>query len=78
MPKALIYGSYGYTGNLIAQLAEETAARGIPVLISNHNTPFTQQTYRMATKRDTFKVRRYISCNGDNRQNTGEVLALFS
>ena len=62
----------------LAQLAEETAGRGIPVLISNHNTTFTQQTYQMATQRDTFQVRRYISCNGENRQNAGEVLALFS
>ena len=62
----------------LAQLAEETARRGIPVLISNHNTRFTQQTYHMATHRDTFQVRRYISCNGERRQNAGEVLALFS
>jgi DNA adenine methylase len=62
----------------LAQLAEETAQRGIPVLISNHNTSFTQQTYQTATYRDTFQVRRYISCNGENRQNAGEVLALFS
>lgn len=62
----------------LAQLAEEAAKRGIPVLISNHNTRFTQQAYQMATQRDTFQVRRYISCNGENRQNAGEVLALFS
>ena len=62
----------------LAQLAEETSNRGVPVLISNHNTRFTQQTYQMATQRDTFQVRRYISCNGENRQSAGEVLALFS
>ena len=62
----------------LAQLAEQAASRGIPVLISNHNTHFTQQAYQMATQRDTFQVRRYISCNGENRQNAGEVLALFT
>ena len=62
----------------LAQLAEQAASRGIPVLISNHNTHFTQQAYQMATRRDTFQVRRYISCNGENRQNAGEVLALFT
>jgi DNA adenine methylase len=62
----------------LAKLAEQSARRGIPVLISNHNTRFTQQAYQMATQRDTFQVRRYISCNGENRQNAGEVLALFS
>ena len=61
----------------LAQLAEQAASRGIPVLISNHNTHFTQQAYQMATHRDTFQVRRYISCNGEKRQNAVEVLALF-
>jgi DNA adenine methylase len=62
----------------LALLAEQAASRGIPVLISNHNTHFTQQAYQMASQRDTFQVRRYISCNGENRQNAGEVLALFT
>jgi DNA adenine methylase len=61
----------------LAQLAELVASRGIPVLISNHNTHFTQQAYQMATHRDTFQVRRYISCNGEKRRNAGEILALF-
>ena len=59
-------------------VADYLSSRGIPVLISNHNTHFTQQAYQMATQRDTFQVRRYISCNGEKRQNAGEVLALFT
>ncbi len=61
----------------LAQLAQQAAGRGIPVLISNHNTRFTQQAYQAATQRQTFKVQRYISCNGEKRENAGEVLALF-
>ncbi len=61
----------------LALLAEQSASRGVPVLISNHNTAFTQEAYRAATQHDTFKARRYISCNGDDRRNAGEVLALF-
>ena len=61
----------------LAHLAEQAASRGIPVLISNHNTHFTQQAYQAATQRKTFQVQRYISCNGEKRQNAGEVLALF-
>jgi DNA adenine methylase len=61
----------------LAQLAQQAASRGVPVLVSNHNTRFTQQAYHTATQRHTFKVQRYISCNGEKRENAGEVLALF-
>ena len=61
----------------LAQLAIATAKRGIPVLISNHHTRFTEQAYQAATQRQIFKVQRYISCNGGKRENAGEVLALF-
>lgn len=61
----------------LADLARETASRGVPVLISNHNTAFTRKTYRgAAIKR--FQVQRYISCNGTNRGKAGELLALFT
>lgn len=61
----------------LAVLAEQAAGRGIPVLISNHCTPFTKQAYRKARHRDTFQVQRYISCKGQQRQSAGEILALF-
>jgi DNA adenine methylase len=61
----------------LALLAQQAASRGIPVLISNHNTRFTQQAYQTAAQRHTFQVQRYISCNGGKRENAGEVLALF-
>lgn len=62
----------------LADLAEHTRQRGIPVLISNHNTQFTRNAYRSANNIKRFSVRRFISCNGGKRQNAGELLALFS
>ena len=60
----------------LAYLAERTAKRGIPVLISNHWTPYTKTIYKKARLK-RLKVRRLISCNSNNRENAAEVLALF-
>lgn len=63
----------------LAELARDAAERGIPVLISNHNTPFTQQTYNAhGAQLSRFQVQRYISCNGAQRGKARELLALFS
>jgi DNA adenine methylase len=61
----------------LAKLAEELAAKSIPVIISNHHTEFTQVLYRKANIQ-TFDVQRYISCKGENRSKVAEVLAIFS
>lgn len=61
----------------LADLAQSCAQRGIPVLVSNHNTPFTRKIYQQARKTRRFKVQRYISCNGEKRNSAGEILALF-
>jgi DNA adenine methylase len=61
----------------LAELAQQASQRGIPVLISNHKTPDTDQIYQAAQRHEYFTVRRYISCNGNKRNNAGEVLALF-
>ena len=61
----------------LAELAITTSSKGIPVLISNHNTSFTRKAYREADKIKKFNVQRYISCNGNNRNSAGELLALF-
>jgi DNA adenine methylase len=63
---------------LLAELAEQTRQRGIPVLISNHNTRFTRDAYRRANNIKRFNVRRFISCQGNKRGHAGELLALFS
>lgn len=61
----------------LAELSIHCASRGIPVLISNHNTPIARDIYQGATLQRFF-VQRYISCNGTQRNKAGELLALFS
>ena len=61
----------------LADLANETSVKGIPILISNHNTSFTRKAYNKANKITKFHVQRFISCNGKKRGTAGELLALF-
>ncbi|MFO1436528.1 MAG: Dam family site-specific DNA-(adenine-N6)-methyltransferase [Gammaproteobacteria bacterium] len=61
----------------LAKLALVTAQRGIPVLISNHDTPATRELYAAASKMEFLDVRRLISCNSAKRENAAELLALF-
>lgn len=61
----------------LALAAQKTANRGIPVLISNHSTPFTKNIYKNATKNEELSVRRLISCNGSKREHAKEILALY-
>lgn len=60
----------------LAALAHEARDRGIPVLVSNHDTPVTRVLYRDADI-VSFDVRRTISCKGDGRGRAAELLALF-
>ena len=61
----------------LADLANEISVKGIPMLISNHNTSFTRKAYDKANKITKFHVQRFISCNGKKRGTAGELLALF-
>lgn len=56
--------------------AQRLAKKGIPVLISNHHTPYTKTAYREAHQ-EIIAVRRLISCKGMKRKTVQEVLALF-
>lgn len=60
----------------LVRLAMETAAKGITVLISNHQTDFTDSLYKEAEKR-YFQVTRTISCKAEERIPVNEVLAIF-
>lgn len=62
----------------LAQAAQEAADRGIPVLLSNHDTPFTRAIYAQASTIEAFPVQRFISAKGDQREKAGELLSLFS
>jgi DNA adenine methylase len=63
----------------LANLAQENARRGVPVLISNHSTELTRRIYKEAGAKcgRAFSVQRFISCNGKQRNMASELLALF-
>lgn len=61
----------------LAELAIKAASRGITVLISNHDTPFTRKHYKQADIL-SFGVKRVINCQGNLRIPAREILAVFS
>jgi len=61
----------------LADMARELAGRGIPVLISNHNTNEVRELYAGAQITEFF-VQRFISCDGANRNKAPELLAYFA
>lgn len=60
----------------LAEWARQLAQRGIPVLISNHATAFTQALYHDAHQ-IIFPVSRSISCHGSTRAPVNELLAVY-
>ncbi len=61
----------------LAVMAQQAARRGIPVLISNHDTPESLRIYT-GSEIQRFQVQRSISCNGKKRDKVGELLALYA
>lgn len=73
---------YGGTGfdttdqeDLVAH-ARDCQARGIPVIISNHDTTYTRELYQDA-KLKGFRVTRTISRDGATRKRVKELIALY-
>jgi DNA adenine methylase len=74
-----------YTGNefnqqtqlKLAELAMNASLQGIHVLISNHDTAFTQELYQNANKIHSFEVSRSIASQGHKRIKVKEILAHF-
>ena len=62
----------------IAELALQASQRGAVVLISNHNTPFTQDIYAHANSIEPIEVNRFISAKGSLRKKAQEILALYA
>ncbi len=60
----------------LVKMAEKLIKRGSVMIISNHDTLFVNNVYKMAVV-SKFDVQRFISCNGNNRFQVGEVLAVF-
>ncbi|MGP1953014.1 MAG: adenine-specific DNA-methyltransferase [Arsenophonus sp. ET-KM2-MAG3] len=62
----------------LAQIAYQlSSTHGIPVLISNHDTPITREWYHHA-KLNVIKVRRTISRNSLDRRKVNELLAFYN
>lgn len=62
----------------IALLAEAAQARGAVVLVSNHDTAFTRELYKNASRIDGLEVSRSISAKGDSRKKAQEIFALYA
>lgn len=60
----------------LAELAQKTAAKGIPVIISNHDTEFTRYHYQKAEIK-SFPVSRWINCKAIQRKPVKELIAVF-
>ena len=61
----------------LADLATLLSNRGVSVIISNHNTKYTREIYKMAELKK-FGVQRFIASKGSNRIIADELLALYS
>ncbi len=60
----------------LAMMAIELKHKKIPVIISNHHTPLTEEIYREATIKE-FPVSRMMSRRGEHRSTVKELVALF-
>lgn len=60
----------------LAALSQAAHAKGIPVLLSNHDTAATRALYGGA-EIHFFIVQRFISCQGNNRTAAPELLAMY-
>lgn len=74
------YGTLDFSTELQASLAQEAgelARRGVPVVISNHDTELTRRLYSGADELRSIEVQRFISCDGGNRGKARELIAIY-
>lgn len=60
----------------LAEKAKKLSQRGVRVIISNHDTPFTREIYHEATIVE-FDVQRFISSKTSQRKKAPELVACF-
>ncbi len=73
------YAGNGFTAGDqrdLASLAQAAHGKGIPVLLSNHDTEMTRELYAAAEIK-RFSVRRFISRDSANRAKVPELLAIY-
>ncbi len=61
----------------LAELVREKAAKGIRVVVSNHDSEAARELYKGAAIREV-SVRRFISCNSEKRDMVRELLAVYA
>jgi len=61
---------------VLADKALALQAKGVDVIISNHDTPLARKLYQEADI-ISFPARRFISCNAENRVPVQELLAIY-
>ncbi len=69
--------SLDHQHDLARRAAHAARKRGIPVLISNHDTELTRVLYKGAEIKP-LQVSRFISPKADGRGKVGEILALYT
>jgi DNA adenine methylase len=62
--------------SLVAR-AERLRDRGVTVIISNNDTPLARKMYKNADKLKKVLVSKRISCKGDGRKKSGELIAVY-
>jgi DNA adenine methylase len=73
------YATDGFTHDQqvqLARLAESLASKGIKVIVSNHNTPVTQELYKNAIIYP-IQVTRTIAAKGGSRKKAEELIAVY-
>jgi len=60
----------------LANAARAIATKGIPIVISNHDTKYTRNIYKGA-RIVSLDVRRNISCKSNQRVKAKEIIAIF-
>lgn len=70
--------SFGWADHVrLVDLSRQLAARGVPVLITNHDTQMVRRLYRGALL-FRFEVRRSIGRSAESRRKVPELAALFA
>jgi len=73
------YATDGFTHDQqvqLAQLAESLAAKGVRVIVSNHDVPITRELYKNATLYP-IQVTRTIAAKGSSRKKASELIAVY-
>ena len=58
-------------------LAEAARNRGATVIISNNDVPLARKLYDGASEIHSVQVAKRISCKGDGRKKSGEIIAVY-